>query len=396
MTDATIIPSILEDAPAVVKDDWLPADSEFPELTELATEHRETLADLRDISSAIHALRAKYQAEDDAALEAQRRAYATGEEPQIPKRTSNQTREKAMQELQERGVVVQIPGGSRQRSHRHGPSEPRRLVRNTPRARTGGTRPGPSPTPAVGDGRGRSSTGTRPPRLVGADSARQTRPVGALGVVAAREADTGSARHRERRPHPLQQHGVRCASTELNGGGVDTDTTGVPTYGEEVADYSLPEYKPRSKGTYSGTFATAGLATTHPRRDVRHKQKGKTMTLNRTEIMKRDELLRRAVAEGKVVQNSTLYQTLSDVFSIRPQVAEEMVAQLTPNPLAAASNGIVRIGVATTPQADTYESGWPTVPSVSASRTHKQGTNRSAIPSSDVGNFRHGLGARAP
>lgn len=85
------------------------------------------------------------------------------------------------------------------------------------------------------------------------------------------------------------------------------------------------------------------------------------MTLNRTEIMKRDELLRRAVAEGKVVQNSTLYQTLSDVFSIRPQVAEEMVAQLTPTPLAAASNGVVRIGVATTPPAgDGYESGWLT------------------------------------
>ncbi len=59
------------------------------------------------------------------------------------------------------------------------------------------------------------------------------------------------------------------------------------------------------------------------------------MTLDRTELRKRDELLRRAVAEGKVIEGSQLYQTLSDTFAIRPQVAEAMVEQLTPNPLAA-------------------------------------------------------------
>ncbi len=107
MTDQTIIPRILEDSPVVVKSDWLPQHTEFSELNELQAEHLDTLADLRDISAQIHALRAKYQAEDDQAIEAARQAYASGEDAKPVKRTPNQQREKAMTELNERGLVAQ-------------------------------------------------------------------------------------------------------------------------------------------------------------------------------------------------------------------------------------------------------------------------------------------------
>lgn len=83
------------------------------------------------------------------------------------------------------------------------------------------------------------------------------------------------------------------------------------------------------------------------------------MTLDRTEMRKRDELLARAVAERKVVAGSKLYHTLSDTFAIRPRVAEAMVEQLTPAPeglVAAAGQTTGR----TAPAADGYDAQWLT------------------------------------
>lgn len=84
------------------------------------------------------------------------------------------------------------------------------------------------------------------------------------------------------------------------------------------------------------------------------------MTLNAQELRKRDELLRRAVAEGKLVAGSTLYHTVSDTFAIRPSVAEQIVDQLTARPLPG-NQSAASIGSATTPPVGTdYESGWLT------------------------------------
>lgn len=235
---------ILEDSPVVVKEDWLPADTEFDALNELATEHRETLADLRDISAQIHALRAKYQQEDDAALEAQRRAYATGEDAQIPKRTANSAREKAMQELSERGLVAQEhlaevaseviatcqanldAWSDTLRSHER--EAQGRVAELRQQLQTVEAEAAQAPDLRVW--LERTARG-KPGQLVHWGWWQHEKPTQDLLQI---------ANESRSKYNSIASAALR---TELNGGGVDTDTTGVPTYEDEVADYSSPEYQ---------------------------------------------------------------------------------------------------------------------------------------------------------
>ncbi len=77
-------------------------------LNQLHDEHVQTLNDLSQISAEYHTLRAKYEMEDDQALEAQQRAYSNGDDAtKLPKRTPQGTRTTRLNELMERGKVVQ-------------------------------------------------------------------------------------------------------------------------------------------------------------------------------------------------------------------------------------------------------------------------------------------------
>lgn len=86
------------------------------------------------------------------------------------------------------------------------------------------------------------------------------------------------------------------------------------------------------------------------------------MTLNATEIRQRDLLMQRAVEERKVVLGSALYHSIRDTFDIRPQLAEQMVEQLTPAP---ADIGVAAAGahseISDSP-AEGYDSRWLTGP----------------------------------
>ena len=97
-----------EQNPAVVRRDWTPAETPWNALNQLHGEHVQTLNDLKQISAEYHALMAKYELEDDQTLEAQAKAYGDGDEsPKLPKRTPPGTRQTRLQELSERGKVVQ-------------------------------------------------------------------------------------------------------------------------------------------------------------------------------------------------------------------------------------------------------------------------------------------------
>ena len=238
------IPRILEDSPAVVKEDWLPADTEFDALTELASEHRDTLADLRDISAQIHSLRARYQQEDDAALEAQRRAYATGEDPQIPKRTSNAAREKALQELTERGTIAQehlrevasevIATVQANIDHwsdvlRGHEAEAQAKVHDL-RAQLAAVEAEAAQAPDLRVWLERTARG-KPGQLVHWGWWQHEKPTTDLLTIA-----------NESRSKYNSQASAALRS-ELNGGGMDPDVNGVPDYSDEVGDYASPEYQ---------------------------------------------------------------------------------------------------------------------------------------------------------
>ena len=98
----------LEQNPAVVRRDWVPDSTPWSVLNQLHDEHVQTLNDLSQISAEYHTLRAKYEMEDDQALEAQQRAYSNGDDAtKLPKRTPQGTRTTRLNELMERGKVVQ-------------------------------------------------------------------------------------------------------------------------------------------------------------------------------------------------------------------------------------------------------------------------------------------------
>ena len=92
----------------VMRTDWLPTESPFEELTELAEEHRATLEDLRKVNTEIRHLTTKYDKEDEQAVEAMRQAYLDGaDDPKPPKRTPQMERDAKLLALKDKSHIVQ-------------------------------------------------------------------------------------------------------------------------------------------------------------------------------------------------------------------------------------------------------------------------------------------------
>lgn len=242
----SIIPRILEDSPVVVKPNWLPTDTEFPQLNELHEEHIATLADLKDISAQIHTLTAKYELEDDQALEAQRQAYRVGTEPKIPKRTPQQHRDKALQELTERGLVAQdhlrevasevITTVQANLDHWSGvlrshEEEARDKVQEL-RAQMEAAQAEADKAPDVRVWLERTAKGrSNPAQLLHFGWFLHEKPTTDLLAI----TNEGRNRFNSQASAALRQ--------EMAGGGVDPDVNATPDFSDEVHDYSSPEYQ---------------------------------------------------------------------------------------------------------------------------------------------------------
>lgn len=72
---------LVEESPVLAKPGWLPLDSGWPELDELAAEHRRILDAHQRVFKEGSDLRAGYEAEDEAAAEALREAFMAGGPP---------------------------------------------------------------------------------------------------------------------------------------------------------------------------------------------------------------------------------------------------------------------------------------------------------------------------
>ena len=98
---------ILPNSPAASKPGFLPHNSPFPELTELAEEYEATLQDIKNTTAEYCALKATYEREDDSVIEHYRTSFQNGDdEAKPPKRTPQNTREVNLQAILDRGQVV--------------------------------------------------------------------------------------------------------------------------------------------------------------------------------------------------------------------------------------------------------------------------------------------------
>jgi hypothetical protein len=82
------------------------------------------------------------------------------------------------------------------------------------------------------------------------------------------------------------------------------------------------------------------------------------MALTAAQIRYRDRILATAVADGKLVYGSKAWLGFRDTFDIDPSLAERAIAQLAPNPLAAARGGVPR----QVPTSDEYDPAWLSAP----------------------------------
>lgn len=99
----TTLPTVdLNNNPALLRDDWLPTDTQFDELNDLAATHRALLEELNELARQRAALKGQFEREDEAQQAALLDAHREGvDQPKLPKRTPPSKREEVLEASRE-------------------------------------------------------------------------------------------------------------------------------------------------------------------------------------------------------------------------------------------------------------------------------------------------------
>jgi hypothetical protein len=93
---------LLENNPALSREDWAPDSAPWPELLEVREQHLRLLRQVWECGDAVRELRRRYEAEDEARQDALKASFRNGAAEPLPPATPRAEREAALSELTEK------------------------------------------------------------------------------------------------------------------------------------------------------------------------------------------------------------------------------------------------------------------------------------------------------